>query len=97
MSVGAIGVISVFSNIMPRETAQIARLCLEGNTAEAAKLQLKYLRLMNGLFTQVNPIPVKTAMAKMGFCTNEFRMPLCPMDEPENEKLYALMREHGLI
>ena len=97
MSMGAIGVISVFSNIMPAECSRITRLCLEAKTAEAAKLQLKYLRLMNGLFMQVNPIPVKTAMAKMGYCENEFRMPLCPMDEPDNEKLYALMREHGLI
>lgn len=97
MSMGAIGVISVFSNIMPAEAVKMTHLCLEGNFREAAKLQLKYLRLMNGLFCQVNPIPVKTAMAKLGFCTNEFRMPLCEMDDADNEKLYALMREQGLI
>jgi 4-hydroxy-tetrahydrodipicolinate synthase len=97
MSVGAIGVISVLSNIMPRETHEMARLCLEGNFKEAAKLQLRYLSLTNGLFMQVNPIPVKTAMAKMGFCTTEMRMPLCEMDDADNEKLYALMREANLI
>ena len=97
MSMGAKGVISVFSNVMPAETARIASCCLKGDFASAAQLQLKYLRLMNAMFMQVNPIPVKTAMAKMGYCENEFRMPLCPMEDDENEKLYSLMREHGLI
>lgn len=96
MSMGAIGVISVFSNVMPAEAHRITKLCLDGDFKTAAQLQLKYLRLMNGLFMQVNPIPVKTAMAKMGFCDNEFRMPLCPMDASDDEKLFALMREQGL-
>jgi 4-hydroxy-tetrahydrodipicolinate synthase len=82
---------------MPAEAHRIAKLCLEGDFKTAASLQLKYLRLMNGLFMQVNPIPVKTAVAKMGFCNNEFRMPLCPMDASDDEKLFALMREQGLI
>ena len=97
MSVGAIGVISVLSNVMPKETHEMTKLCLEGNFKDAAKLQLHYLSLINGLFMQVNPIPVKTAMAKMGFCTTEMRMPLCEMDEEDNEKLYALMRQANLI
>lgn len=97
MSMGAIGVISVLSNVMPKETHEMAKLCLEGNFKEAAKMQLKYLSFINGLFMQVNPIPVKTAMAKMGFCTTEMRMPLCEMDEDENEKLFALMRDVNLI
>lgn len=97
MSMGAIGVISVFSNVMPAEAHNLTRLCLEGDFKKAAELQLKYLRLMNGLFMQVNPIPVKTAVAKMGYCENEFRMPLCPMDASDDEKLFALMREQNLI
>ncbi|MBQ9130956.1 MAG: 4-hydroxy-tetrahydrodipicolinate synthase [Clostridia bacterium] len=97
MCMGAIGVISVLSNVMPKETHEMAKLCLEGNFREAAKLQLKYLSLINGLFMQVNPIPVKTAMAKMGFCSTEMRMPLCEMDEEDNEKLYALMKDANLI
>jgi len=97
MSVGAIGVISVLSNIMPRETREMAHLCLQGRFKEAAELQLKYLALTNGLFMQVNPIPVKTAMAKMGYCTAEMRMPLCEMDDADNEKLFDLMRKAGLI
>ncbi len=96
MSMGAIGAISVFSNVMPAEAHRITQLCLDGDFKTAASLQLKYLRLMNGLFMQVNPIPVKTAVSKMGFCSNEFRMPLCPMDACDDEKLFALMREQGL-
>ncbi len=97
MSMGAIGVISVFSNIMPAEAHKMAKACLDGDFKTAAAMQLKYLRLMNGLFMQVNPIPVKTAVAKMGLCENEFRMPLCPMDAADDEKLFNLMREQGLI
>ena len=97
MSMGAIGFISVFSNIMPAEAHKMAQACLDGDFKTAAAMQLKYLRLMNGLFMQVNPIPVKTAVAKMGYCNNEFRMPLCPMDAADDEKLFALMREQGLI
>lgn len=97
MAMGAIGVISVLSNVMPRETHEMTQLCLDGNIREAAKLQLKYLPLINGLFMQVNPIPVKAAMSKMGFCSGEMRMPLCEMDEEDNEKLYALMRDAKLI
>lgn len=97
MAMGAQGVISVLSNVMPRETHEIARLCLEGNFREAAKMQLRYLPLINGLFMQVNPIPVKTAMAKLGFCSTEMRLPLCEMDDKDNEALYALMRDANLL
>ena len=97
MSMGAIGVISVLSNVIPAETAQMAKLCLEGKTKEAAEMQLKYHRLMNAMFTQVNPIPVKTAMSMLGWCKNEFRMPLCPMEEPENAKLASVLAEYGLM
>ena len=89
--------ISVLSNVMPRETHELTQLCLDGNFREAAKRQLEYLPLINGLFMQVNPIAVKAAMAKMGYCTGEMRMPLCEMDDADNEKLYALMRDAGLL
>ncbi len=97
MSMGAIGVISVLSNVLPHETHEMTKLCLEGEFAEAARMQLRYLPLINGLFMQVNPIPVKTAMAKMGLCSGEMRLPLCEMDDADNEKLYALMREANII
>ena len=63
----------------------------------AAELQCKYLPLINALFSEVNPIPVKAAMAELGFCENFLRMPLTPMEEDHKQKLFALMREEGLI
>lgn len=96
LSLGGSGVISVLSNLMPRETSRICKLFFEGKTAEAAKLQLDLLPLINALFCEVNPIPVKAAMAAMGFCENYLRMPLVPMEEAHYEKLLGLMREQGL-
>lgn len=97
MSIGAVGVISVLSNIMPAQTAQMTKLCLEGEVKKSAEMQIKLLKLINALFMTVNPIPIKTAMAKMGFCDIEMRLPLYKMDENENEKLFETMREYGLI
>ena len=96
MSLGGKGVISVLSNVMPKETVEMCRLCLEEKMREAAAMQLKLLPLIDALFCEVNPIPVKAAMAAMGYCDNYLRLPLTPM-EPEHEKtLLALMRENGL-
>lgn len=97
MSVGAKGVISVLSNVMPKETAQLAHLYLDGKCKESAQMQLKLLKLINALFMTVNPIPVKTAMAKMGMCDIEMRLPLCPMTSAEDEKLFTIMKNYGLI
>ena len=97
MSLGGIGVISVLSNPMPRATVEICRKFLAGDVAGAAKMQLDLLPLINALFCEVNPIPVKAAMAAMGYCENSVRLPLTVM-EPQNEaKLLALMKEQGLI
>ncbi len=97
LSLGGKGVISVLSNVMPAETVKICDNFFSGKVKESAALQLEYLPLINALFSEVNPIPVKAAMAKMGYCENYLRMPLTTM-EPENaEKLYALMREFGVI
>ena len=60
-------------------------------------MQFKYLELVNALFCEVNPIPVKAAMAAMGFCEDVIRLPLTPMEEEHKEKLFALMRAEGLI
>lgn len=97
MSLGALGVISVLANIMPAETSLMTKLYLDGEVKKSAEMQLKLFKLINALFMTVNPIPVKTAMAKMGFCDIEMRLPLCEMDEKDNEKLFDLMRKHGLI
>ncbi|MBO5203467.1 MAG: 4-hydroxy-tetrahydrodipicolinate synthase [Clostridia bacterium] len=97
MSLGGKGVISVLSNIMPEETHRITELCLGGNFSGAAELQLKYLKLINALFCEVNPVPVKTAMAEMGFCDIEMRLPLCEMEDANKARLIAAMKEQGLL
>ena len=97
MSLGGKGVISVLSNIMPEETHNLTKMCLDGNFAGAAELQLKYLKLINALFCEVNPGPVKTAMAEMGWCDVEMRLPLCEMEDANKEKLLNIMKAHSLI
>ena len=91
------GVISVWSDVMPREAAELCAAWRAGDTARAAALQLGYLDLMNTLFCEVNPIPVKTAMSLMGYGTEEFRLPLCEMQPANKEKLIAVLRKHGLL
>ena len=97
LSLGGKGVISVLSNVMPKETHDICQLYFDGKVKESAQLQVKLLELINNLFIEVNPIPVKTAMALMGYCENSLRSPLTEM-EPEHEaKLAAIMKDLGLI
>ncbi len=97
MSLGGKGVISVLSNILPEETHTLAKLCLDGNFSGAAKMQLDYLKLINALFCEVNPVPVKTAMAELGWCDIEMRLPLCEMEDANKAKLLAAMKEKGLL
>lgn len=97
LSLGAKGVISVLSNVMPRETHDICRLFFDGKTSESAKLQLTLIDLINALFSEVNPVPVKAAMHMMGYCTDEIRLPLCEMEDGNLEKLRAVMVRHGLL
>ena len=72
-------------------TLQMAHACLEGDFALGAKLQLEYLKLINSLFMSVNPIPVKQAMAYLGKCASEMRLPLCEMTDKESDKLYNVL------
>ena len=96
MALGGKGVISVLSNVVPTETAEMCRYMLEGKTAKAAELQLKYIELIDALFCEVNPIPVKAACAAMGYCDNYLRLPLTSM-EPQNEaKLISAMKNAGV-
>ena len=97
LSMGGSGVISVLSNVMPAQTAMMCRKYFEGDVAGAAKLQMDYLPLINALFSEVNPIPVKAAMAAMGWCENYLRLPLTPMEDAHWQKLKAIMEGHGLI
>lgn len=97
LSLGGKGVISVLSNVIPQETHDICQLWFDGKTAESAELQLKYLKLANSLFCDVNPIPVKTAMGLMGLCRDDMRLPLCAMDEKGIEGLRQVLTEYGVI
>ena len=97
MSLGGKGVISVLSHVLPKETHLMAQYCLENNFAEASKLQIKYLDLINNLFVEVNPIPVKEAMNLIGVNVGGCRMPLYPMSDENREKLRASLAKHGLI
>ena len=96
MSVGAVGTISVWANIMPKTVHQMCADFLEGRIEEAKKTQLRYIDLIDALFMEVNPIPVKEAMNLMGLRAGNFRMPMYPMAEENRKKLAKIMREAGL-
>lgn len=96
LSLGGKGCISVLSNLLPKETSEMCRLFREGDVKAAARLQLKYIPLINALFSEVNPIPVKAAMAKMGFCEDYLRLPLTPMEDATRENLYLQMKNAGI-
>ena len=97
MSLGGKGVISVLSNVMPKETHQMTQYCLENNFAAAAKLQLEYLNLINKLFIEVNPIPVKDALNQMGMPSGPCRMPLYEMSDEHKAALHDALAAHGLV
>ena len=97
MSLGGKGVISVWSGIQPREAHDLCAACLAGDFKTGAEMQLKYLKLINALFCEVNPTPVKAASALMGLCGPEIRLPLCEMEEANHEKLKGVLRAYGLI
>ena len=96
MAMGGIGAISVLSNLLPRKTKEITTNFFNGNIKESAKLQCELHALIDALFCEVNPIPVKAAMAHMGYCENYLRLPLTTMDEVKCEKMLQLMRAQGL-
>lgn len=96
MSLGGKGVISVLSNILPKETSQMCHLYLDGKVTQSLDMQLEYLELIDALFCEVNPIPVKAATAKMGFGEDVLRLPLTSMEEQNKAKLFELMKKAGI-
>ena len=96
MAIGGQGVISVLSNVAPKETSEMCHKVFNGDIAGAMKMQLDYLPLINTLFCEVNPIPVKAAMAAMGWCEDILRLPLVPMEDAHRATLLAKMREMGI-
>lgn len=97
LSLGGKGVISVLSNVAPKETHDLCQKFFDGDVKGSLKLQLEYLDLIHALFCEVNPIPVKTAMNLMGFNAGSLRLPLCEMDNANLDKLKSAMTERGLI
>ncbi|MDD6458332.1 MAG: 4-hydroxy-tetrahydrodipicolinate synthase [Lactimicrobium massiliense] len=97
LSLGGQGVISVLSNLLPKETSAMVHAYLEGNIEQARKMQLQYLPLIHALFCETNPIPVKAAMALMGYGTNTLRLPLVTMETEHENQLRARMQEVGLL
>ena len=96
LACGGKGVISVLSNVAPKEAVAMCRKFFDGDVAGAMALQKQYLPLIHALFCEVNPIPVKAAMAHMGFCENYLRLPLVTMEESHEASLLACMRGVGI-
>ena len=96
MSLGALGVISVASNIVPGAVAKLCALCLEGSYAEATELYAKYASLFSALFVETNPIPVKAAMKMMGMDSGILRLPLTEISQENFETLLKAMRDAGI-
>ena len=97
LSLGGQGVISVLSNVAPQETHDICQAYFDGDTEKAMKLQIQYTDLIDALFCEVNPIPVKVAMRKIGYAAGPLRMPLCEMEPEHEQQLEKALRNHGLL
>ena len=93
---GGAGVISVAANIVPRELHELTALCFADRLLEAGRAQLRLSPLIRALFCEANPIPVKTAMTRMGLCGDLLRLPLCEMGEKNRERLFAAMDTYGV-
>ena len=97
LAMGGMGCISVLSNVVPRESVEMCDKFWAGDVAGAAALQLKLLELVNCLFCEVNPIPVKAAISAMGFGTEHLRLPLTPMTSANRDRLFAEMKKLGVL
>ncbi len=96
MALGGAGVISTAANLIPGDMRELTHLALSGSLHKAGVLQLRMAELVHALFCEVNPIPVKTALSRLGLCAAEFRLPLCPMGEENKKRLYAAMDAYGV-
>jgi 4-hydroxy-tetrahydrodipicolinate synthase len=97
MAVGAVGVVSVASNVIPRQITDMVNVFLAGRSADALKLHLRYWQLFKDLFIESNPIPVKTALYLMGMIENEFRLPLCEIAKANQGKLHETLASLKLV
>ncbi|MDY3739806.1 MAG: 4-hydroxy-tetrahydrodipicolinate synthase [Selenomonadaceae bacterium] len=97
LSLGGKGVISVLSNVAPKKTHDICQLYFDGKVEESAKLQIELIDLIDALFCEVNPIPVKVAMRMLGYEAGPLRLPLCEMEPAHEEQLRQALKAHGLL
>ncbi len=97
MAMGAVGCISVLTNVVPKEATEMTDKFFAGDIAGAANLQKRFLPLINCLFSEVNPIPAKAAVTAMGFGTEHLRLPLTPMEQPNRQLLFAEMKKLGVL
>ena len=97
LALGGKGVISVLSNVAPRETHDMVMKFLEGDVKGSLDIQLKYMDVIHNLFSEVNPIPAKRAVAEMGYCKNIVRRPLTEMEEDHAQVLFQSMKEAGIL
>lgn len=97
LALGGKGVISVLSNVAPRETHDMVMKFLEGDVKGSLDIQLKYMDVIHNLFSEVNPIPAKCAVAEMGYCKNIVRRPLTEMEEDHAQVLIQSMKEAGIL
>lgn len=97
MSLGAKGVVSVVANIVPEKVHDLTQAFLDGDLARSSKVHYEILGLCKAMFIETNPIPVKTALSMMGKIEEEWRLPLCDMEEENREKLKGVLKEYGLI
>ncbi len=98
MSCGAVGLVSVASNLIPEVMTSLVKRCLEGEYGEALELQKRYYKLFSGLMgLDSNPIPIKAAVALQGHCSDEIRLPLIKLNEDKSAQLKALMTDYGLL
>jgi 4-hydroxy-tetrahydrodipicolinate synthase len=97
MALGGKGVISTVANVAPKQTAQLTQACLIGNWDQGRKIQFQLIPLIRSLFIETNPIPVKTALALMGKCSGELRLPMTPMAEGNLAKLKNALSDFGLL
>ena len=94
LSIGGSGVISVISNLLPKRTRDICELFFEGDIIGARNIQNELLPLMDAIFSEVNPIPIKMLMAERGFCREEYRLPLCPLEQEKKDKILKIAERY---
>jgi len=97
LKIGGVGIISVISNIVPKDMVNMVDCFLAGNTEEAELLNNKLNKLMEALFVETNPIPIKTAVSLLGLCEREFRLPLCDLENSSLEVLKSAMYDYGVL